>query len=73
LAQLVGCAFLWHSQQAERIPQADVSLVVLAPSVNEAIRDELRCLGWQISWHRLGQLSLALPAGGELRDTIGRR
>ena len=26
LAQLVGCAFLWHSQQAERIPQADVSL-----------------------------------------------
>ena len=51
LAQLVGCAFLWHSQQAERIPQADVSLVVLAPSVNEAIRDELRCLGWQIGEH----------------------
>ena len=54
LAQLVGCAFLWHSQQAERIPQADVSLVVLAPSVNEAIRDELRCLEWQISEHEAG-------------------
>ena len=54
LAQLVGCAFLWHGQQAERVPQADVSLVVLAPSVNEAIRDELRCLGWQISEHEAG-------------------
>jgi hypothetical protein len=54
LAQLVGCAFLWHSQQAERIPQADVSLVVLAPSVNEALRDELRCLGWRISEHEAG-------------------
>ena len=54
LAQLVGCAFLWHSQQAERVPQADISLIVLAPSVNEAIRDELRCLGWQISEHEAG-------------------
>ena len=44
LAQLVGCSFLWHSQQAERVPQADVSLIVLAPSVNEAVRDELRSL-----------------------------
>jgi hypothetical protein len=26
MAQLVGCAFLWHSQQAERVPQADISL-----------------------------------------------
>jgi hypothetical protein len=26
LAQLVGCAFLWHGQQAELVPQADVSL-----------------------------------------------
>lgn len=54
LAQLVGCAFLWHSQQAERIAQADVSLVVLASSVNEAIREELRCLGWQIREHEAG-------------------
>jgi hypothetical protein len=54
LVQLVGCAFLWHSQQAERIPQADISLVVLAPSVNEAVRDELGCFGWQISEHEAG-------------------
>ena len=49
VAQLVGCSFLWHSQQAERVPQADVSLIVLAPSVNEAVRDELRSLGWSFS------------------------
>ncbi len=54
LAQLAGCAFLWHSQQAERVPQADISLIVLSPSVNEAVRDELRCLGWQISEHEAG-------------------
>ena len=54
LAQLVGCAFLWHSQQAERVPQSDVSLVVLAPSVNEAVRDELGCFGWQISEREAG-------------------
>jgi len=46
--------FLSHSQQAERVPQADISLIVLAPSVNEAVRDELRCLGWQISQHEAG-------------------
>lgn len=54
LAQLAGCAFLWHSQQAERVPQADVSLVVLAPSVNDAVRDELLALDWQISEHGPG-------------------
>ena len=54
LAQLVGCAFLWHSQQAERIPQADVSLVVLAPSVNQSVRDELDCFGWQINEREAG-------------------
>jgi hypothetical protein len=48
LAQLVGCAFLWHSQQAERVLHAEISLIVLAPRVNEAVRDEVRCLGWQI-------------------------
>ena len=41
LAQLVGCAFWWHSQQAEPIPQRDISLIVLAPTVNETVRDEL--------------------------------
>ena len=32
---------LWHSQQAEPIPQRDISLIVLAPTVNETVRDEL--------------------------------
>ena len=45
LAQLVGCAFLWHSQQAEPIPQRDISLIVLAPTVNAAVRDELELRG----------------------------
>ena len=54
LAQLVGCSFLWHSQQTERVVQTDISLIVLAPSVNDAVRDELRCLGWPISEHEAG-------------------
>jgi hypothetical protein len=48
LAQLVGCAFLWHSQQAEPIPQRDISLIALAPTVNAAVRDELELLGCRI-------------------------
>jgi len=48
LAQLIGCAFLWHSQQGERIPHRDVSLMVLAPTVNEAARDELQLVGCRI-------------------------
>jgi hypothetical protein len=47
VAQLVGCAFLWHSQQAERIPHEDISLVVLAPRMNDGAREELQSLGWQ--------------------------
>jgi hypothetical protein len=54
LAQLVGCSFLWHSQQTERLPQAEVSLIVLAPSFNDAARDELRCLGWEVRGHEAG-------------------
>jgi hypothetical protein len=54
LAQLVGCAFLWHSQQDERIPQKELSLIVLAPTINRAFRDELRCLGWKIGKHQKG-------------------
>jgi hypothetical protein len=54
LAQLVGCAFLWHSQQGASIPQAEITLIVLAPSVNEAVRDELKSFGWQIGEHDSG-------------------
>ena len=54
MAQLVGCAFLWHSQQAERLPRADVSLIVLAPSLTDAARDELRCFDWELRGHEPG-------------------
>jgi hypothetical protein len=59
LAQLVGCSFLWHSQQTERLAQADLSLIVLAPSLNDAARDELCCLGWQIHGHEAGVYQVA--------------
>ena len=36
-AQLFGCSFLWHSQQTERIPREDISLIILAPTANEAL------------------------------------
>ncbi len=45
---------LWHSQQAERIPQKELSLIVLAPTINRGFRDELRCLGWEIGEHQKG-------------------
>jgi hypothetical protein len=54
LAQLAGCTFLWHSQQSERISPADISLIVLAPSVNEAVHGDLSCFGWQINEHEAG-------------------
>ena len=44
ISQLVGCAYLWHSQQRELIPKEDVSLIVLAPTVTESLREELRVL-----------------------------
>ena len=54
VAQLLGCAFLWHSQQEERLPLADISLIVLAPSVNQPLRDDLRSLGCQLSEQEAG-------------------
>jgi hypothetical protein len=45
---------LWHSQQAERLPQADISLIVLAPRLNDAARGELHSLGWQLIEHASG-------------------
>ncbi len=45
--QLLGCSFLWHSQADEPIPHEEISLIVLAPAVNNALRDELRLLGSQ--------------------------
>ncbi len=53
-AQLAGCALLWHSQEHEPIPHEEVSLVVLAPTASNALRDELRILGLQMSHHEPG-------------------
>jgi hypothetical protein len=47
-AQLFGCAFLWHSQQRESVAMEEVSLIVLAPSVNEPLRNELRRLRCEV-------------------------
>ena len=53
-AQLVGCSYLWHSQLSEPVPHEEVSLIVLAPAVTGALRDELRLLGCEISQHEPG-------------------
>ena len=45
-AQLVGCAFLWHSQQTEPVRHNDVSLIVLAPTLNGPFLAELKLLGY---------------------------
>jgi hypothetical protein len=58
LAQLFGCAFLWHGQQSQREPSDDISLIVLAPVANEAAKDELRSFGHQITPHEPGILSV---------------
>ena len=54
LAQLLGCAFLWHSQQSEPIPAREISLIVLAPTINTALRRELRSLAGQTHKHESG-------------------
>jgi hypothetical protein len=41
-AQLVGCSYLWHSQQSHPIPGSEISLMVLTPMVNRALREELQ-------------------------------
>jgi hypothetical protein len=53
-AQLVGCCYLWHSQQSERHSREDISLVVVAPAANVPFRDELRLLGCEIAQHEPG-------------------
>jgi hypothetical protein len=70
LAQLVGCAFLWHSQQAEPIAQRDISLIVLAPTVNAAMHDELERLGCQIGEQEPGIFRVVgLPFAAWLVET----
>jgi hypothetical protein len=70
LAQLLGCAFLWHSQQTERIPLADVSLIVLAPQFNAACREEQATLGYEADEHAPGVWRLSgLPFTAWLVET----
>ena len=58
-AQLLGCSFLWHSQENELIPREEVSLVVLLPMVSGPLRQELRALGCEASQHEPGILRVA--------------
>ena len=58
-AKLAGCSYLWHSQLSEPVPHADVSLIVLAPAVSGALREELRLLGCEASQHEAGIFRVA--------------
>ena len=55
----MGCAYLWHSQLSEPVPHEEVSLIVLAPAVSDALRDELRLLGCEASQHEAGIFRVA--------------
>ncbi len=69
-AQLVGCSYLWHSQLSESVPHEEVSLIVLAPAVSGALRDELRLLGFEVSQHEAGIFRVAgLPFATWLVET----
>ncbi len=69
-AQLLGCSFLWHSQEDELIPREEVSLVVLLPMVSGPLRQELRALGCEASQHEPGIFRVAgLPFVSWLVET----
>lgn len=70
LAQLVGCAYLWHSQQIEPIAQRDMSLILLAPALNNPLRAELRLLECQSTAHEEGVFRISgLPLATWLIET----
>lgn len=76
LAQLVGCSMLWHSQQTEEIYPHEVSLIVLAPSRNEALDSDLPQLGCQASEVEEGVArisGLPFPAWLVESDVMARR
>ena len=51
-AHLVGCSYLWHGQLGEPVPHEEVSLIVLAPTVNDALRDRLSYPRvWRCAWN----------------------
>ena len=75
-AQLLGCAFLWHSQQTEMVPHEEVSLIVLAPTVSGPLREELMLLGCEASQHESGifrVLGLPFPAWLVETDLMAER
>ena len=68
--QLVGCSYLWHSQESEVIPHEEVSLIVLAPSVSRALHDEIRNLGFTVGQHEPGIFRVdGLPFAAWLVET----
>ncbi len=69
-AQLLGCSFLWHSQESELIPSKEVSLVVLLPMVTGPLRQELRALECEIRQQEPGIFRVAgLPFVAWLVET----
>ena len=69
-ARLVGCSFLWHSQENELVPHEEVSLVILSPMVSGALHEELRALGLEASQHEAGILRVTgLPFAAWLVET----
>ena len=69
-SHLVACAYLWHGQQTERVPHDQISLVVLAPTVNGPVRDDLRARGCEVSAEEPGIYRVAgLPFAAWLVET----
>ncbi len=69
-AQLLGCSFLWHSQESELIPHEEVTLVVLLPVVGGPLREELRALGCEASQYEPGVFRVTgLPFASWLVET----
>ena len=50
-SRLLCRVFLWYSRMSEPVGHDRISLMVVTPSVNDPLRDELRLLGCEISEH----------------------
>jgi hypothetical protein len=45
---LLGCAHLFRAQQADRIPNTDLSLILLAPTITSALRSDVHANHWTL-------------------------
>lgn len=54
LNYLIGCAHLYCAQQAEPISREDLSLILLAPAINEAFREAAGKLDWTVVEEQAG-------------------